>query len=100
MTSNAFIEGLDRFLARQLAVNGSAVRLDSTGFDGRYAISVKALAANGGKVYVGASSAVTTTDGYELDKSASLDLGLSTRASVWAIGSAAGQRVSVLEVGA
>ena len=56
---------------RKSSIGTSAVQMTSTSLVPQYGVSIKAAAANTGKVYVGLSNAVTAdsadaTDGYEL----------------------------------
>lgn len=97
-TQTIDLPALSSLQAMQVTVGTTAVRLDPTPLTNRRTISIKALKANSGQVYVGASNAVTTPSGYELAPQESVDLELSATQAVWGIGSAAGQGVAVLEV--
>jgi hypothetical protein len=71
----------------QLALTGSAQRL-TTDDDFLGAIAVRAMTANAGKVYVGSSSSVSPTNGYELNAGEAVSLDITGAQLIWVIGTA------------
>lgn len=98
VTSN--IAGLDVFQTGQYTVGTSAVQLTPTPLTNRSSMSIKLKgAANTDAVYVGNSSAVTSSTGFALFDGDSLQLDLKDSQPVWVIGSNPGQTVFVMEIG-
>ena len=89
--------GLLTWATAQTTVGTSAVQLAPSALASRKSVAVRALAANSGKVYVGPTNAVTTSTGYELSAGDAVTIDLDASANVFAIGSASGQTVAILE---
>jgi hypothetical protein len=98
-TVNASIEGLNAFQTSQYAVGLSAVQLTPTPLTNRSSMSIKALTTSGNIIYVGNSNTVTTSTGYPLFNGDSLQIDLTGVQVIWAIASAAAQKVAILEIG-
>lgn len=99
-TVNANIEGLTAFQTSQYPVGITSVQLTPTPLTNRSSMSMKAdLTSPSEVVYIGNSSGVTTSTGYALFNGDSLQLDLTPAQQVWAIASAPGQLVYVLEIG-
>jgi len=64
----------------------------------RKTISIKALKGNTDVVYIGNSSAVSGSNGYELDANEILTVEVTSAAQFWAIAASGTQGVSVAEV--
>ncbi len=85
------------------AIGTSAVQLTATPTTITHGVIIKASPQNSGRVFIGFSSGVTAgtvdaTDGFELGSSEGIFLApadVADLSSIWLIGSAAGQRVSV-----
>lgn len=97
-TTTTSVSALSTFQTTQYSVGTTAVQLAPTALTGRKAISIKAFNTAGNYVYVGNSSAVTTTSGYLLGSLDSISLDLGPAQGIWAIASAAGQTVFVMEI--
>jgi hypothetical protein len=98
-TVNANIEGLNAFQTSQYTIGTSAVQLTPTPLTNRSSMSIKAKLTPGSFVYIGPTSGVTTANGYILFNGDSLQLDLTPVNQIWAIASAAGQLLYVLEIG-
>lgn len=98
-TVNSNLNGLTNFQTSQYTVGTSAVQLTPTPLTGRSSMSIKAITTGNNIVYVGSSSGVTTSTGYPLFNGDSLQLDLTGAHVVYAIASAAGQTVAVMEIG-
>lgn len=99
-TVNTNLNGLGSFKTTQYTVGVAAVQLAPTPLAGRTSLSVKVItAASQDTVYIGTTSGVLTTTGYVLFNGDSVQLDLTAVANIYAIASAAGQRVFVLEEG-
>ena len=94
------LAGLTAFKTSQYTVGTSAVQLTPTPMSNRRAISIKVITTTPtDSVYIGNSSAVTTSTGYPIFNLGSLQLDLTNVQSIWAIGTSAGQLVYALEIG-
>lgn len=81
-------------------VGGTAVEITASApLANRRSVSIKAICSGSNFVYIGSSSAVTTSNGYPLANEQSLDLEVDATTLIWAIASAASQAVAVLELG-
>lgn len=99
-TVNTNLNGLTAFQTSQYTVGTAAVQLAPTPLSGRSSLSIKvSTAGSQDVVYVGNSSGVTTATGYALFDGDSLQLDVTSASSVYAIASAAGQQIYVIEVG-
>ena len=86
-----------------VAVGVSAVRLSAASVSCTRGVYVKAAPGNTGVVYIGAQSGVTAgttdaTDGYPLSAGHEVYIPINDVNKVWAIGSAASQKVFCLPV--
>lgn len=92
--------GLANIQTTQYTVGTSAVQLTPSPLSGRKSLSVKVqTTASVAAVYIGNSSGVTTSTGYPLFNGDQLQIDLTAANSLYAIGSATGQLVYVLEIG-
>jgi hypothetical protein len=87
------------FAAGQDTINTSAVQLNG-GLSrvARSGVTLKSVSGNSGRVYIGTSSSITTSSGYELAAGESVTLPVNNINLIWMIGSAASQQVSWLVV--
>lgn len=100
LSVSASIQGLSNFQTSQYTVGTSAVPLTPTPLANRTAISIKvSTTSNQESVYVGSTNGVTTSTGYALFDGDSIQLDITNAHAVYAIASAAGQRIYVLEIG-
>lgn len=90
--------GLSAFATSQTTVGTAAVQLASSPLANRSSISLTIKASPNTPVYIGNSSAVTTGTGYPLYDGSSLQMDLTDASQVWAISTAPGQTVAVLEI--
>lgn len=98
-TVNTNLNGLNVWSTSQVSVGTTAVQLAPSPLSTRSSISVKAMTTGTNMVYVGNSAAVTTSTGYALFNGDSIQLDLTPTGNIWAIASAAGQTVFVLQLG-
>lgn len=98
-TVTSVLAGLAAFRTEQVTVGTSAVNLIPSPLSNRSAMSMKVVTTNNAIVYVGNSSGVTSSTGYALFNGDSLQLDMTPTGSVWAIASAAGQTVYIIEMG-
>lgn len=99
-TVNANLNGLASFQTSQYTVGTSATQLTVTPLTGRSSLAVKVVTtASTEAVYIGNSSGVTTANGYPLFNGDSIEIDLTGAHSIYAIGTLAGQKVYVIEVG-
>lgn len=99
-TVNTNLNGLNTFQTSQYTVGTSAVQLTVTPLTGRSSMGIKMKAATfGDGVYIGNSSGVTTSTGYPLFDGDTLQLDLKSTQVIYAIGTAAGQLIYVVELG-
>jgi hypothetical protein len=96
---NTELEGLNSFQTSQYTISLSAVQITPSPLANRSAISFKALCATNQMIFIGNSNSVTSTTGYPLFDGDSLQMDLTPAHQVWAIASAAGQTLAVLELG-
>lgn len=96
---NVNIEGLSTFQTSQYTVGTSAVELTPTPMTDRRSISIKAITVSGNIIYIGNSAAVTIATGYPLFNDDVLNMDLTPADTIYAIASAAGQTICVLEIG-
>jgi len=75
----------------------SAVQL-GTDHHGIGSVTVRALSGNSGKVYVGNTSGVTTSTGYQLAAGESISMDIGDTSIVWLIADAASQGVTFVAV--
>lgn len=83
----------------QVTVGTDLVQLDTAKVSGRVSIAVKARAANTGLVFVGFDSGTSVSNAWELSARDAVELDVNADVDIWAIGSAAGQNVCVIQVG-
>lgn len=95
--AEAPIKALSTFIANQANVTTSPA-LIITPTANRRSLSIRALTANGQKVYIGQNIAVSTGNGYELAAGAAIDIDLDATASVYAVSNSGTQRVCWMEV--
>ncbi len=94
------IKSLATLKNTRTTVGTSAVEITSSSpLTGRRSVSIKAICSGSNFVYIGSSSAVTTSNGYPLANEQSLDLEVDATTLIWAIASAASQAVAILELG-
>lgn len=98
-TVNSNLNGLNVWQTSQASIGTSAVQLTPTPLPTRSSVSVKALTTSNNMIYVGSTSAVTTSNGYALFNGDSIQLDLTAAGQIWAISGAAGQSVFILELG-
>jgi hypothetical protein len=98
-TVNTNVNGLSTFQTSQYTVGTTSVRLTPTPLSNRSAMSIKAVISGNAMVYIGNSSAVTSSTGYPLFNGDSLQLDLTAGQAVYAIASAGSQLVAVMEIG-
>lgn len=98
-TVNSNLNGLNVWQTSQASIGTSAVQLTPTPLPTRSSVSVKALTTSNNMIYVGSTSAVTTSNGYALFNGDSIQLDLTAEGQIWAISGAAGQSVFILELG-
>lgn len=92
--------GLANIKTTQYTVGTSAVQLTPTPLTGRKSISIKAHTTSATElVYIGNTSGVTTSTGYPLFDGDSLQIDLTDASNLYVIGTLAGQKVYVLELG-
>ena len=75
----------------QVTVGTSAVQLPST--NDEVGVTIKALAANTGKIYIGTSNAVTTATGFELTAGQQINSQLVNANTLYAISDTAAQKI-------
>jgi hypothetical protein len=92
------IEALTVFSTNQANVTTTASQLAGSPLASRKTVSIKALASNAEPVYLGASNAVTSGNGYELSPGDSVDVELGPGANLWAIAALGTQRVCWMEI--
>lgn len=94
------INGLDAFTTVQYTVGTSATQLTPSPLANRSSVSIKVMTTtNTDVVYIGTTSGVTTSTGYPLFNGDSVQLDLVASQTIYAIGTASGQRVFTLEIG-
>lgn len=98
-TVNTNLNGLNVWSTSQVSVGTTSVQLAPSPLSTRSSISVKAMTTGTNMVYVGNSATVTTSTGYALFNGDSIQLDLTPTGNIWAIASAAGQTVFVLQLG-
>ncbi len=98
-TVDTNVNGLSAFQTSQYTVGTSAVQLTPTPLTGRSSMSIKVIVTGNNIVYIGDSSGVTTSTGYPLFNGDSLQLDLTGADTVYAIATAVGQTVAVMEIG-
>lgn len=88
------------FAPYHVTVGAAAVHLGPASGNSRaHSHTLKAVCTPGEKVYLGASSAVTTADGYPLEDGETFPFEVFDASKIWAIGTAGGQKVVVLPRG-
>lgn len=99
-TVNANIEGLNSWQVSGYTVNTTAVQLTPTPLTNRSSVMVKAIT-NGANemVWFNNSNAVAVGNGYPLFNGETIQLDLTPAQSMWVIGSSAGQKAYVIELG-
>jgi len=94
------LAGLTAFQTSQYTVGTTAIQLTPTPMPDRRAISIKVVTTTStDAVYIGNSAAVTTSTGYPIFNMGSFQMDLTNSEPIWAIGTSAGQKVYVLELG-
>lgn len=93
------LNGLANFKTTPYTIGTTAVQLATPALANRSSMSFKAVCSGGQAIYIGNSGSVTTSSGYPLFNGESLQLDLTGATSPWAIASAAGQQLYVLEIG-
>lgn len=98
-TVDTNLNGLDNYKTTQYTVGTSAVQLTTSPLANRSSMNIKVVTtSNSEAVYIGNAS-VTTSTGFPLFNGDSIQLDLTPTSSIYAIGSAAGQKVYVIELG-
>lgn len=77
----------------QVSVGAAAVQLTATAAKLAWGVTVRALTANSGKIYVGTSNAVTTSNGFELAAGEQHTFHALDPSTLWLIASASSQAV-------
>lgn len=90
--------GLDAFQTSQYSIGTTATQLAPTPLANRSSISIAITATPNTPVYIGNSSAVTTSNGYPLYDGSSIQLDLTDSGQVWAVSTAPGQIAALLEI--
>lgn len=89
------------FSTSQADVGASAVQIITSPLSGRYTVLVKNLSTSASPVFLGNSSGVLTTTGFELAPGEGVEIDLSAGGdAVWAITASGTQRVCWIQVGA
>lgn len=78
----------------QVAVGTAAVQLTQENLEN--GVTIKSMAANTGKIYIGRSNGVLTTTGYELSPGQSITVSVVDASTLWAISDTAAQNVCLL----
>lgn len=94
------IKALTSFKCTQVTVTTSAVQVASTALTNRKSVSLKALTSNGASrsIFIGTTSAVTTSTGYELASGDSIDMEIDDTVAIWAIANAGTNILCVAEI--
>lgn len=90
--------GLMDFQTSQYTVGTSVVQITPTPLANRSSISIRIIATAMEAVYIGNSPAVTILTGYPLFNGDTLQMDLTPASTIYAIATAAGQTVTVLEI--
>jgi len=90
--------GLNAFQTSQYSVGLTAVQIAPTPLTNRSSISLAITSSPGVAVFIGNSSAVTTSTGYPLYNGSNIQLDLTPSGQIWAISGTAGQTVAALEI--
>lgn len=99
-TVSTNINGLANFQTSVYPVGTSVVQLTPTPLSNRSSVSFKAICTTGSAmIFIGNSNSVTSSTGYPLFSGDSLQLDLTGAQAAWAIASAPGQTLYVLEIG-
>lgn len=96
-TVSANINGLNTFQTSQYTIGTTAIKLTPTPLTNRSSISIKAIT-TGIPVYVGHDNSVTVTNGYPIFNNDVLNMDLTGSNQIWAIASAPGQTLCILEI--
>lgn len=97
-TVDANINGLNVFQTSQYSIGLSAIQLTPTPLTNRSSMSVKATCSGSNAIYIGNSSAVTTSTGFPLFNGDVINLDLTGVNVIWAIASATSQTLYVMEI--
>lgn len=93
------IKALSTLSVIRTSVGSSAVEITSSSpLVGRKSLSIKAICAGSAIVYIGHSSAVTSSNGFPLSNDQSIDMEVDDGVLIWAIASTGTQAVSVVQV--
>jgi len=87
-----------RIAAGQQTVGTSAVQCNLATASGCKSLTIRALAANTGKIYIGGDATVSTTTGHQLNASESLSMDTLGTNNVWLIADAAAQVVTYMAI--
>jgi hypothetical protein len=98
-TINVNLEGLSTFQTSQYPIGIAAVQITPTPMPDRSSIGFKAITTSGAAIYIGNSAAVTVSTGYPLFNHDSLEMDLECSETIYAIGTAVGQTLCVVELG-
>ena len=94
------LAGLPNFQTSQVTVGTSAVQLTPSPLAVRSSICIKVTTStNAQVVYIGNSASVSASNGFALFNGDSIEFDLTPNTAIWAIGTAAGQTVYILELG-
>ena len=97
-STNANIEGLSSFQTSQYVIGTTPVQVTPTPLANRSSISMRIEAASGVPVYLGNSSAVSTTNGYPMYDGDTLAMDLTPTDTIYFVSTAPGQVVAVVEL--
>lgn len=89
--------GMTAWDTAQLAVNNAAVQVPAL-LPGRRCVSFRAVCAAGQEIFLGKANTVTTLTGTGLKDRETLSMNLEAASEIWAIATAAGQRLYIAEV--
>ncbi len=93
------ISPLPTWQANQFTVGLSAVQVASSPLSGRKSVLLKAITSTNKTIYVKQLNTVSPTNGFPMGNGEWLELELNETAALWAIADAAGQTLSVVELG-
>ena len=90
--------GLTNFQTSQYTIGTAVVQITATPLTGRSSISLRVTATGSNAIFIGNSAGLTTTNGYPLYNGDTLQMDLTPTNSIYAVASAAGQTLYVLEI--
>lgn len=96
---NVDLNGLSTFQTSQYSIGTSAVQITPTPMPNRSSIGFKAIATSTNAIWIGNSAGVTVSTGYPLFNHDTLEMDLEGGETIYAISSAVGQTLCVVELG-